>query len=116
MKATLKLIAILVIASQYSFAGPLVGGGGKVVLLPNMKSTNPFIIDHDKVMIDFDQISDIQLKDYSIIPTGTLLNSPSLRNSFDMRADGKIILDFSQKSQISDVQLIDGDVIKFEVP
>jgi hypothetical protein len=104
MRNLIKVLLILLSMSSTSLlAGPGVGGGGVIIANAHLK----------KVTININDISDIQLKDFSIIPTGQLFAIPSLNKSFELKPSGKVTLDFSKLSPISDVQLITGEIISF---
>jgi hypothetical protein len=106
MKNLSKLLSIILISSSINLqaGGPLVGGGGGALLVAQFKG---------QITINIDDISDIRLKNENIIPTYDFITMPSLNNSFKSLGQGQIMLDLSNKSQVLDVQLINGQIIDF---
>lgn len=85
-------------------AGPVVGGGGGGVHITIQSS------EKNSIILEASQISDIRLRDENIVRIEELLQNPS---QFKIKTLSKDLyqVDLSGKSEIADIQLIDGSII-----
>ncbi len=105
MKHLILGLAFSAVSSLPALAGPLVGGGGGGVHITIQSS------EKNSIILEAGHISDIRLKDENIVRFEELLQNPNLYN---IKALSKRLyqVNLSGKSEIADIQLIDGSIIR----
>lgn len=90
-------------------AGPGVGGGGGGIMISQ---------DSNTIVIDMDNIIDIRTHNDTIINAGDIWKNYNQVQGFKpIKNTYQVAIDFSENSDVSDVQLADGSIIdKWELP
>jgi hypothetical protein len=110
---TRMLLIMLLIFTSNSFAGP-VGGGGGVLLTDQDISIDWNSVNGKDIILDIDNISDIRLKSEDIVDFKSLIDSQKATNSYKLLKNKKAIFDLSNGSNILDIQLNTGDILRGE--